>query len=102
LVIMDKSREIHDAARSEYFTGLGRLLILLHMGLERKVDFMRAGLGASTVYSSLLKGVQLGLLRVVDDKIELTEKGRATARILYEAFMEIEKIEGSTGSARPQ
>jgi hypothetical protein len=89
---MDKSREIHDAARSEYFTGLGRLLILLHMGLERKVDFMRAGLGVSTVYSNLLKGVQLGLLVVKEDKIELTEKGKAAARILYEAFREIEKI----------
>jgi hypothetical protein len=99
---MDKSREIHDAARSEYFTGLGRLLILLHMGLERKVDFMRAGLGASTVYSSLLKGVQLGLLRVVDDKIELMEKGRSVAKILYEAFMEIEKIEGSPSSTGSQ
>jgi hypothetical protein len=42
-------REIHNAARSEYFTGLGRLLILLHMGLERKVDFMRVSLEASTV-----------------------------------------------------
>ena len=98
MVVMDKSREVHNAARSEYFTGLGRLLILLHMGLERKVDFMRAGLGASTVYSSLLKGVQLGLLRVVDDKIELTEKGRAIAEVLYRAFKEIEKIEGSPGS----
>jgi predicted methyltransferase len=95
---MNKSREIHDAARSEYFTGLGRLLILLHMGLERKVDFMRAGLGSSTIYINILKGVQLGLLRVVDDEIKLTEKGRAVAEVLYRAFKEIEKIEGSTGS----
>jgi Mn-dependent DtxR family transcriptional regulator len=53
---------------------------------------MRAGLGVSTVYSNLLKGVQLGLLVVKEDKIELTEKGKAAARILYEAFREIEKI----------
>jgi len=59
---------------------------------------MRAGLGSSTVYSGLLKGVQLGLLVVREDKIELTEKGRAVAEVLYRAFKEIEKIEGSSGS----
>ncbi|MCC6025090.1 MAG: hypothetical protein LM555_02190, partial [Desulfurococcaceae archaeon] len=62
------------------------------------VDLMRSGLGVSTVYSNLLKGVQLGLLIVKEDKIELTEKGRVVAEVLYRAFKEIEKIEGSTGS----
>jgi len=95
---MEQGRELHEVVKSEYFTGLGRLLILLYLGLSRKVDFMRAGLGASTVYSGLLKGVQLGLLVVREDKIELTEKGKAVAEILYKAFKEIEKIEGSSGS----
>jgi coproporphyrinogen III oxidase-like Fe-S oxidoreductase len=95
---LKQKEEISRVVRSEYFTGLGRLLVLINMGLERKVDLMRAGLGVSTVYSNLLKGVQLGLLVVKEDRIELTEKGRAIARILYEAFKEIEKIEGSPGS----
>jgi Mn-dependent DtxR family transcriptional regulator len=46
----------------------------------------------------LLKGVQLGLLIVNEDKIELTEKGRAVAEVLYRAFKEIEKIESFPGS----
>ena len=92
------NREVFLVAQSEYYTGLARLLVLLYLGLSRKVDMIRAGLGSSTIYFNTLKGVQLGLLRVVDDKIELTEKGKAVARILYEAFKEIEKIEGSTGS----
>jgi predicted transcriptional regulator len=90
---VEREKEVYEAARSEYFTGLGRLLILLYMGLERKVDFIRAGLGSSTVYSSLLKGVQMGLIIMRDDKIELTERGKAIAKILYEALREIEKIE---------
>jgi len=95
---MEQERELHEVVRSEYFTGLGRLLILLYLGLAKKVDFMRAGLGASTVYSGLLKGTQLGLIRVIDDKIELTEKGRAVAEVLYRAFKEVKKIKGSSGS----
>jgi predicted methyltransferase len=95
---MSREEEVHGVVRSEYLTGLGRILILIYMGLVRKVDLMRSGLGVSTVYSNLLKGVQLGLLIVKEDKIELTEKGRAVAEVLYRAFKEIEKIEGSPGS----
>jgi hypothetical protein len=92
------SKDAYLVAQSEYYTGLARLLVLLYLGLNRKVDMIRAGLGSSTIYTNILKGVQLGLLRVVDDKVELTEKGRAVAEVLYRAFKEIEKIEGSTGS----
>ena len=99
---MSREEEVHGVVRSEYLTGLGRILILIYMGLVRKVDLMRSGLGVSTVYSNLLKGVQLGLLIVKEDKIDLTEKGRAVAEVLYRAFKEIEKIEGSTGSPSSQ
>jgi len=99
---MGYSKDTYLVAQSEYYTGLARLLVLLYLGLNRKVDMIRAGLGSSTIYINILKGVQLGLLRVVDDEIKLTEKGRAVAEVLYRAFKEIEKIEGSTGSPSSQ
>uniref|UniRef100_A0A7C4BB92 Transcriptional regulator n=1 Tax=Ignisphaera aggregans TaxID=334771 RepID=A0A7C4BB92_9CREN len=88
---MGYNKDVYLVAQSEYYTGLARLLTLLYLGLNRKVDMIRAGLGSSTIYFNTLKGIQLGLIRVVDDKIELTEKGRAVAEILYAAFKEIEK-----------
>jgi len=90
---MGYERDVYLAAQCEYFTGLARLIVLLYLGLGRKVDMIRAGLGSSTIYFNILKGVQMGLLLVKDDKIELTEKGRAIARVLYDALKEIEKIE---------
>jgi hypothetical protein len=99
---MGYSKDTYLVAQSEYYTGLARLLVLLYLGLNRKVDMIRAGLGSSTIYINILKGVQLGLLRVVDDEIKLTEKGRAVAEVLYRAFKEIEKIESSTGSTSSQ
>jgi coproporphyrinogen III oxidase-like Fe-S oxidoreductase len=97
VVTMGYEKEVYLVAQTEYYTGLARLLVLLYLGLNRKVDMIRAGLGSSTIYFNILKGVQLGLLSIKNDKIELTEKGRSVARVLYEAFKEIEKIEGSTG-----
>jgi len=85
-----------EIAESELLTGLAKLLVLIYLGNRRKVDIIKAGLGSSTLYYNLLKGVQQGLLIVREDKIELTEKGRAVAKILYDAFKEITKVEKSS------
>jgi len=85
-----------EIAESELLTGLAKLLVLVYLGKKRKVDVIKAGLGSSTLYYNLLKGVQFGYVIVRENEIELTEKGKAIAKILYSALREIEKTEKST------
>jgi len=86
--------DVHEVARTRLLTGLSRILVLIHLGARRKVDLIRAGLGASTIYHNLLLLVEAGLVVKRGDEYVLTEKGEALARALLEFLSRAREILG--------
>ena len=79
-------------ARSPYFTGLARLIMLVALGADTKRQIIQSGLGSSTMYTNIIKGIEQGLIVIYGRKIALTEKGKQIAQILLECFERLESL----------
>ncbi|ADV65390.1 transcriptional regulator [Desulfurococcus mucosus] len=86
----------HEVARTRLLTAPSRMLVLMHLGARRKVDFIRAGLGAGTIYYNLILLEKAGLVRKSGNEYRLTSKGRKLAEALYGFLLKAKEILGDT------
>ncbi|AFL67057.1 transcriptional regulator [Desulfurococcus amylolyticus] len=88
------SLDMREVARTKLLTGPSKILVLMYMGAKRKVDFIKAGLGASTIYYNMLFLVEAGLIVKKNGEYVLTEKGVMLAKALLECLLKAKDILG--------
>lgn len=91
---VEEQLDPHEVAHTRLLTGVSRILALMHLGAKRKVDFIRAGLGASTLYHNLILLEEAGLIIKKGDEYLLTEKGARLAEAIYKLLVEAKSLLG--------